>query len=152
VGGDEILPDLHRGRFVKARFSRDILKNIGLAAWVALSSVLSASAQDFCQPDHECCQVDTKTCCTPATPAPSPHSDRLGPDCTCNHAGQSQTARPSSTSGIRADQRKERTIAKVATEYPAFTLKIASSATFGLPATSLHYTVSLYRLTSRWRC
>ncbi|MBI1324782.1 hypothetical protein GC170_16575 [bacterium] len=142
-------PGTYKGRFVKARFSRDILKSIGLAAWFALSSVLSVSAQDFCRPDHDCCQVETKTCCTPAIPAPTPHS---GPDCTCNHAGPSQTARPASSASVRAEQRKERSISSEVSEYPPYTPKIANSTSSSSPATSVPVSVPVFRLTSRWRC
>lgn len=149
VGGIVIPPGTHRGRFVKARFSRDILKSIGLAAWFALSSVLSVSAQDLCRPDHECCQVETRSCCTPAIPAPTPHS---GPDCTCNHAGSSQTARPASTSSVRAEQRKDRAISNAALDEPRWSLFRPTSIISASQANSARNSVSVFRLTSRWRC
>jgi hypothetical protein len=137
---------------VSVRQTRQLLCSYAMAAWVALSAVLSVSAYDFCQPDHECCQVDTQSCCAPAVPAPSRHSDRSGADCSCNHGSQSQAARLSGTARNRTAEREERLNTEFAADlrnagpHNPVLSRFAAQQPFSVSE------IAVYRLTLRWRC
>jgi len=137
---------------MSVRQTRQLLCSYAMAAWVALSAVLSVSAYDFCQPDHECCQVETQSCCAPAVPAPSRHSDRTGADCSCNHGAQGQAARLSTSARNRSSEREERLEVDLAAEHRNAQFSNFRLSPFAFDGQTADSAIAVYRLTLRWRC
>jgi hypothetical protein len=115
-----------------------------------MTTIVFAQFQDACKPNHECCQVETTSCCLPEAAVPASHSDFSGRDCSCTHGGPSNALR--TITPQRAGDHEERSRGEVASDpfvsiipKPALLHRLSVD-----PAPDAG--IAVFRLTSRWRC